>query len=245
VNVDVSETTPQPRRVAMISGATGGLGRVLAAHLAADGWDVALLGTNAERLEELRGELDLPPERALLVAVDLRERAPAAEAVAAVHAHFGRVDGLAHLVGGWTGGPRCVDTDDGPYAEMLDQHLWSTLNLLRPLVPHMTAAGHGRIVAVSSPAASSPDPGQSAYAVGKAAQEALLAAVAREVAGTGVTVNVLRVRAIDMDGVRDRDPHGKGATMTTPDEICAAIRYIFSDRARVVSGQRIGLHSAG
>jgi NAD(P)-dependent dehydrogenase (short-subunit alcohol dehydrogenase family) len=229
----------------MISGATGGLGRVLAADLAADGWDLALLGTSAERLESLRAELDLPPARALLVAVDLREREAAAEAVAAVYAHFGHVEGLAHLVGGWTGGPRCVDTDDAPYAEMLDQHLWSSLNLLRPLVPRMTDAGFGRIVAVSSPMASLPDPGQSAYAVGKAAQETLLVAIAREVAGTGVTANVLRVRAIDTRGVRERDPHGKGASMTTPDEICAAVRYLFSDRARVVNGQRIGLHSAG
>jgi 3-oxoacyl-[acyl-carrier protein] reductase len=90
--------------------------------------------------------------------------------------------------------------------------------------------------------AASPDPGQSAYAVGKAAQETLLSAVAREVAGSGVTVNVLRVRAIDTSGVRASDPKGKGATMTTPDEICAAVRYLFSDAAVVVNGQRIGLH---
>jgi hypothetical protein len=57
-------------------------------------------------------------------------------------------------------------------------------------------------------------------------------------------VNVLRVRAIDTSGARQEDPKGKGASMTTPDEIRAAIRYLFSDAAGVVNGQRIGLYGA-
>jgi NAD(P)-dependent dehydrogenase (short-subunit alcohol dehydrogenase family) len=240
--VDGAERAPG---VALITGATGGLGRVLAGHLGSDGWRLALLGTDQRRLDDLRGESGLADDGVLTVAADLRHRQPAADAVEAVYARFGRIDALAHLVGGWTGGPRCVDTDDGPYADMLDQHLWSTLNILRPLVPRMVGAGRGRIVAVSSPMAATPAAGQSAYAVGKAAQETLLAAVAAENKGSGVTVNVLRVRAIDTEGVRSRDPHGKGATMTTPDEICAAIRYLFSDAAGVVSGQRISLMGAG
>jgi NAD(P)-dependent dehydrogenase (short-subunit alcohol dehydrogenase family) len=231
--------------VALITGATGGLGRVLAAHLGSDGWRLALVGTHERRLDDLRGELGLPDDRVLTVAADLRQREAAADAVETVYARFGHVDALAHLVGGWTGGPRCVDTEDGPYADMLDQHLWSSLNILRPLVPRMVEAGRGRVVAVSSPMAATPAEGQSAYAVGKAAQETLLAAVATEVKGTGVTVNVLRVRAIDTEGVRRSDPHGKGATMTTPDEICAAMRYLFSDAAGIVSGQRISLTGAG
>ncbi len=145
-------------------------------------------------------------------------------------------------MGGWTGGTNVVDAMDEPYAAMLDQHLWSTLNVVRPLVPRMVAAGRGRLVAVSSPMAASPAAGMSAYAVGKAAEETLFAALARELAGSGVTANVVRVRTIDTKGIRTTDPHGKGASMTTPSEISAAIRYLFSDAAGVVNGERIGLH---
>ena len=99
---------------------------------------------------------------------------------------------------------------------MLDQHLWSTLNVVRPVVPRMVAAGHGRLVAVSSPMATAPAAGMGTYAVGKAAEETLLAALAREVAGTGVTANVVRVRTIDTSGVRVRDPLGKGVSMHVP-----------------------------
>ena len=61
------------RPVALITGAAGGLGRVLAADLAADGWQLALFGSNAERLAALEAELGLDPEQSLRVAVDLRE----------------------------------------------------------------------------------------------------------------------------------------------------------------------------
>jgi NAD(P)-dependent dehydrogenase (short-subunit alcohol dehydrogenase family) len=229
------------RSVALITGATGGLGPVLATDLAADGWDVVLCGSDRARLEALEARLGLDPDRVLSVPADLRLADAAQAAVDAAHQRFGRVDALAHLVGGWTGGTNIVDATDEPYRSMLEQHLWSTLNILRPLVPRMVAAGRGRIVAVSSPTAASPGPGMSAYGVGKAAEEALLAALASELVGTSVTANVVRVRTIDTSGVRERDRNGKGAAMTTPAEISAAIRYLFSDAARVVNGERIGL----
>jgi 3-oxoacyl-[acyl-carrier protein] reductase len=229
-------------RVAVITGATGGLGRALAADLSAAGWSLALLGTSAERLSGLVAELGLAPERTHTATAQLRDAEAAERALASVLDRFGRVDGWVHVVGGWTGGTSIVDSSDEPYTSMLDQHLWTTLNVCRALVPAMVEAGFGRIVAVTSPQAAAPDAGASAYAVGKAAQETLLAALAREVAGSGVTVNVLRVRSIDARGQRGSDAGGTNAGATTPAEIAAAVRYLFSDEARVVTGQRIGLY---
>jgi NAD(P)-dependent dehydrogenase (short-subunit alcohol dehydrogenase family) len=84
-------------------------------------------------------------------------------------------------------------------------------------------------VAVSSPMAAAPATGTRANAVGKAAQETLFAAVAREMAGTGVTANVVWVRAIDTHGVRVTGALGKGDTTTGPSGVSAAVRYRFSD----------------
>lgn len=227
------------RRVALITGAAGGLGRVLAGDLAADGWDLALLGSDAARLEALRSDIGLAQDRAQTLAADLRQAETATSAIEAVYARFGRVDALAHLVGGWTGGMHIGRSPDEPYASMLDQHLWTTLNVVRELAPRMAEAGFGRIVAVTSPMASDPDAGMSAYGVAKAAQETLLAALAREVAGSGVTANVVRVRAIDTAAGPDGSDKDYA---TSPAEISAAIRYLFSPEARVVTGQRLGLH---
>jgi NAD(P)-dependent dehydrogenase (short-subunit alcohol dehydrogenase family) len=224
----------------MITGATGGLGRALAADLAGDGYDLALIGSSQERLDALRDELGLLAEGTLTVAADLRDAEAATAAVDACCERFGRVDALAHLVGGWTGGMHIGRSPDEPYVSMIDQHFWTSLNVVRVLTPHMVEAGFGRIAAVSSPMAAAPDAGMSAYGVGKAALETLFAALAQEVAGTGVTVNVVRVRAIDTSA-------GEGGSdksyATTPAQISAALRYLFSDAAGVVNGQRIGLHS--
>jgi NAD(P)-dependent dehydrogenase (short-subunit alcohol dehydrogenase family) len=227
-------------RVAIITGAAGSLGRVLAQELASGGYELALLGTDRGRLEALPDELGLERSRTLTVAADLRDADAVNAAISAVYGRFGRVDALAHLVGGWTGGMHIGRSPDAPYAAMLDQHFWTTLNVVRELAPRMVDAGYGRIVAVTSPMAAAPDAGMSAYGVGKAAQEALLAALANEVAGTGVTVNVVRVRAIDPSG--DADQPSTKEYATTAAEISVAIRYLFGPEARVVNGQRIGLH---
>jgi len=75
--------------------------------------------------------------------------------------------------------------------------------------------------------------------------EALLGSLARDLAGSGVTVNVVRVRTIDAEHERDRAPSARTAGWTTPEEISAAIRYLCSDPAGVVSGGRIPLFGAG
>ena len=228
------------RRVAMVTGATGGLGRVLVPDLAADGWDLVLVGSSRERLDQLVADVGLDADLVEVVVADLRDQAVAVATVEAAYARFGRVDALAHLVGGWTGGMQVGRSPDDPYADMIGQHFWTSLNVVRELAPRMVDAGFGRIAAVSSPMAASPDAGMSAYGVGKAAQETLFAALAQEVAGTGVTVNVVRVRAIDTSAGEEGSAE---AYATTPAEISAAIRYLFSDQARVVNAQRIGLHS--
>jgi len=228
-------------RVAIVTGATGSLGRVVTGDLAASGARLALLGTRLDRLEAVATELGLEPDRWLGRAADLTDPEAAATAVDDVVRHFGRADILVHVIGGWSGGTAVVETPSEAYRSMLDQHLWTTLHVVRALVPHLAAGGWGRIVAISSPVASDPPAKMSAYAVGKAAQEALLATLAREVAGTGTTVNLLLVRTIDAERVRDADPTPKNASWTTPEEISAAVGYLLTQEAGVVNGARIPL----
>ncbi|MFV2063394.1 MAG: SDR family NAD(P)-dependent oxidoreductase [Chloroflexota bacterium] len=237
------------RPVALITGASGGLGRVLAPDLAASGYDLALFGSNLVRLEALASDIGLADDRHGVFEVDLRDAQATSGAIDAVYQRFGRVDALAHLVGGWTGGTTIAESDDEPYIAMIDQHLWTPLNVIRALSPRMVEAGSGRIVAVSSPLAVQSAAGMGAYAVGKAALEALFSTLAKELSGSGVTANVVRVRSIDAAHARDADAGGdasaraKTAAWTTPEEISAAIRYLFSDDARVVNGEALGLHS--
>jgi NAD(P)-dependent dehydrogenase (short-subunit alcohol dehydrogenase family) len=221
------------------------LGSVVSRDLAASGWRLALIGSRLAPLDALGGELGVDTDRWLAVDADLRQAEAAAAAVKTVVDRFGRADALVHLVGGYHGGESVVDVRDAEVGAMLSQHLWTTLNMVRAVVPRMTDAGWGRIVAVSSPHASTPGKAVAPYAIGKAAQEALLGGLAREVAGTGVTVNMVLVRTIDVEHKRDAEPSPKTASWTTPEEISAVLGDLLSDDGRAVNGAKIPLYGNG
>ena len=232
-------------RVAIVTGAGGGLGREVAAGLATAGAAVVLVGSDQARMDALGQGLGLAPERWLGLGADLHDESAAKQMVDTVVTRFGRVDILIHLVGGWAGGTPVTELAAAEIQAMLDQHLWTAFNVTRALVPHLVAAGWGRVLAVSTPVAADPPREQAAYAIGKAAAAALFGTLAREVAGSGVTVNLVRVRKIDVEHARDADGAPRGAaSWTTPEEIAAALLYLCSDEAGAVNGARIPLYGA-
>lgn len=237
------EAMPTSERVVLITGATGVLGRVTVGLFAAEGARVALTGTDEGRLRAVADDLGLDPGRWMPVIADLRDAAAARSAAETVVARFGAVDVLIHLIGGWSGGTPVADVDPADIGSMLDQHLWTTVHVARAVVPGMVDRGWGRVLAVTTPVASEPPAKMAPYAIGKAAEEALLRTLARETANTGVTVNLVAVRAIDEAGVRTEDP--KKASWTTPDEIAATFRFLASDEAAAITGARIPLYGRG
>lgn len=228
-------------RVVLVSGATGGLGSVVVRTFAEAGARLGLVGTDGERLAGAAATAGLADDRWAPGVGDLTSREEAAAAVDQVVARLGPVDVLLHLVGGYAGGGRIEAFNDDELRSMLDQHLWSTLHIARAVVPGMVARGWGRIVAVTATTATTTPPGIAAYSVAKAAEETLLRTIGREVAGSGVTVNVLAVRKIDTDHEREREPSPKNAAWTTPEELANAMRYLCSDDAAAITGQRITL----
>ncbi len=229
-------------KVVVITGATGSLGSVTARIFGEQEARLALFSSNIERVEGLARELGLPQERVLTGALNFTEPETGRAAANMVLEKFGRADVLLHLVGGWTGGKSVIDVPASEVTDMLNQHVWSTFYLAQAFVPHLVENGWGRIIVVSSPLASNPPAKMAPYVVGKAAQEALVLTIAKEVAGSGVTANVLLVRSIDVKHERDQEPSPKNANWTTPEEIIASIMYLCSDEAHVINGARIPLY---
>jgi len=241
VHGTLAREMPTTDRVVLITGATGVLGRVTARVFAADGARLGLVGTDADRLRNVASELALADGRWVSAVGDLRQQDGARSAVETVTAAFGRVDVLIHLVGGYAAGTPIAELDPADVAGMLEQHLWTTLHLAQAVIPGMVERGWGRVLAVSPPVAMEPPTKMAPYAIGKAAQEVLLRTLAKEVAGAGVTVNLVIVKAIDEHGVRATDP--KKASWTGPDEIAATFRFLASDEAAAVNGARIPLYN--
>lgn len=231
----------ETERVVLVTGPTGNSGPAVVRALAADGVLLGLVGRDEGRLEAVARETGLVEARWLAVAADVRRPEEARRAVAGVSDRFGRLDAVVHLVGGYTGGTPVAELDHDELRAMLEQHLWTTLHVVQAALPGMLERGWGRIVAVSSPMALEPGRKSAAYAVGKAAEETLLRTLAREVAGTGVTANILVVRAVDVAHERETEPTARNAGWTTPEELAAAVRFLCSDAAAAINGARLPL----
>jgi NAD(P)-dependent dehydrogenase (short-subunit alcohol dehydrogenase family) len=236
---------PPSEPVVLITGAAGPAGRAAAKLFAGGGARLALAGRDADQLAEIGDSLGVGRDRWMAAVGDLLKAEGARAVVSAATERFGRIDVLLHLVGGWTGGTPLADLDPAVLRGMLDQHLWTTFNVVRLVVPGMVDRGWGRIAAVSSPFAAAPGAGMGAYGVAKAAEEALLGTLAREVAATGVTVNVVVVRTIDAEHKREREPSPRNAGHTTPEELADVLAYLASDGAAAVNGARIPLFGRG
>jgi NAD(P)-dependent dehydrogenase (short-subunit alcohol dehydrogenase family) len=227
--------------VVLVTGATGALGRAAARSFAADGCRLGLGSAEGDGLAEVAHEAGLADDRWVAAIGDLRTADGAAAAAAAVTDRFGRIDILIHLVGGFVPGAPIVELDPENLRFMLDRHLWTTLFVARAVVPGMVERGWGRVLAVTASNTATTPARSAIYTTAKAAQESLLQVLAKETAGSGVTVNVVVAKAVDADHQRELEPSPKNAAWVTPEEVVATFRFLASDEAAAITGARIPL----
>ena len=227
-------------RVAVVTGATGTLGGVVAERLAAAGARLVLAGRDRARLEAVAAGLELGDDRRIAVVGDL-DAAGTAEIARASEAAFGRLDIVVHLVGGYAGGSPIAETEPSELETMLGQHVWTTFLLARATAPALQRSGRGRLIAVTSPFGANPPGGNAAYAAAKAAQESLVRSLAQESRGSGATANVIQVRTIDNARERLTAPSAKNARWTTPEEIASTIVWLSGPDTDQVTGTVIPL----
>ena len=217
----------------VITGATGALGSKTAHSFARLGHSLVLLDNDQTKLDSLTRDLNLSAERILASVVDLRNGDAVRATAEAVASRFGGIHALIHLVGGWVGGKSLVDASSDDLDFMLGQHVWTTFHLFQSFTPQLVKGKWGRVIVVSASTVPNPPGNTGTYAAAKAAQENLMLTLAAELKDQGVTANIIQVRAIDATH------SGKG---TTPEEIVAAMMYLFSDEASRVSGARIPVY---
>jgi NAD(P)-dependent dehydrogenase (short-subunit alcohol dehydrogenase family) len=235
-------TPPTPaERVVLVAGATGALGRAATAAFAEHGDRLVLCGRDGNRLAAVAGAAGVANDRWVAAVGDLREPETARAAAAAAVDAFGRIDVLLHLVGGFASGTPVVELTHDDIQSMIDQHVWTTVNLVQAVVPGMIERGWGRVVAAATAAAVTAPAKSGPYAAAKSAQELLLRSLAKELSSAGITVNLVAMRAIDEQHERETAPSPKNTSWTTPEEIAATILWLCSDAAAAVNGARIPL----
>jgi len=217
----------------LITGSTGMLGNLATKTFASQGHNLALLDRNQDRLDDLARDLNLPSERLYTQTIDLLNGQAVLDSAEAVLAKFGSVHALFHLVGGWTGGKTFTEATTDDLEFMINQHIRTTFNLFKAYSNQLASNDWGRVLIISASTVPNPPGKSSVYTAAKAAQENMALSLAAELNGTGTTVNIIQVRAIDVNN------SGKG---TTPTEIVSTMEYLFSEEANKVNGARIPLY---
>jgi 3-oxoacyl-[acyl-carrier protein] reductase len=177
-------------RIAVITGAAGGIGSAVARAYAAEGARLALLDRSREMLTPLAEELERGGSTVLRVAADLREEAAIAAAVAEIHAGLGAPDILVNNAGIDTTS-LLVDMPTAMWDEMISVNLRSVFLMTRALLPSMLARKWGRIINTASQLGHKGAADMVHYCAAKAGVIGFTRALAYEVAASGVTVNAV------------------------------------------------------
>lgn len=228
-------------KVAVVTGAAGNLGRALAHVFAAAGAKVALVDRGEAALTAAQADLPAGVESAVF-AVDLLEAKAVAALADQIVQHFGGVDILANIAGGFTMGPPLHETSDDDWDFMLDLNTRSVFHTCRALVPAMLRRGGGRIVNVSARAATEGKANMIPYCASKAAVITLTQGLAAELKDAGINVNCVLPGTLDTPQNRAAMPDQDFGRWVPPAALADVIAFLASDAARCVTGAAIPVY---
>lgn len=236
---------PLNDQVAVVTGGSRGIGRATVLELARAGARVVVGWYQAEDAAgAVVDQIEAAGGQALAWQVDVTERAQVERLLAAAQGHFGRVDVLVPSAG-IVRDQLAATLDDEAWSSVIETNLSGTFATIRAALPAMIVQKSGSIVALSSTAAQVGSRGHVNYAASKGGVEALVRALAVELAPKGIRVNAVapglietemsqRVRDWAADEIRQRIPLGR---FGQPDEVARVIRFLASPEASYITGE--------
>lgn len=229
-------------KVVAVTGGAGNLGRAVAHAFARRGAHIALLDLSEPAIQSVIDEQLPSGTETRAFAVDLLKPESVIATLQAVIDHFGRIDILANIAGGFTMGPTIQDTEDRDWDFMMNLNARSVLYTCRAALPNMLENGWGRIINVSARAALQPKGRMGPYCASKAAVKTLTESIAAETKFDGITVNCILPGTIDTPQNREAMPDADHGQWVPPESLADVVLFLASDAARCVTGAAIPIY---
>ena len=235
-----------PTRVALITGASRGIGRAIALRLARDGRHVVLCARSEGPLSDLKHQIEQSGGKASMVVADVGDPAALNAAVEMVIKHHERLDILVNNAGITKDG-LALRMSDADWGAVLQTNLTSAFVACRAAARAMMRQRFGRIVNIGSTSGLVGNAGQANYAAAKAGLVGLTKTLARELGSKGITANVISPGYISTDMTENLPPEIKDkitamiavGRLGIVDDIAAAVAYVTSDEAGYLTGQTL------
>ena len=244
-------------RVALVTGASRGIGRAIALGLAADGADIAVnYRREAEEAARTVAEVEALGRRAVAVQASVDAFEACAAMAETVRAALGPISILVNNAGIASRGQTVADTDPAEMARVIGVHALAPFYLSKLVLPQMRGQARGDIIMISSVATLSHAARGAPYNMGKAALEALAFTLAKEERGHNIRVNVVAPPLTDTDmgqrlaqsrgvaQIHDLDAQSPFGHVCSPDDIANVVRFLVSSANSYVSGEKISVHGA-
>lgn len=227
--------SPDPRRVILVTGAAGNLGRATLICLAGEGAALVAVDRMDAASNLLPAGLGDPKAHLAIPGLDLLDGASCDAGIARVMERFGRLDGVVHTVGGFTM-QGIAEAGPAEWEAMFRLNLLSTVNIFRAGIAVMRPRGAGSLCAVGALAALQAPAGMGAYAAAKSGVLRLVESHAAELRGTGVRVNAVLPGTMDTPQNRAAMPDADPSGWVRPEAVGQVIAFLLSDAASAVSG---------